>query len=54
MVLAFEYDQKCTLRQLVLKPDVTLVQTLRLFMLDMFTLKSFSGDRHMYLDAIKW
>ena len=39
MVLAPAYDQKCHLRHLrllVLKNDVTLVQTLRLINLDVF------------------
>ena len=36
MILAPAYDQKCPLRPLVLKTDVTLVQTLRLSILDFF------------------
>ena len=36
MVLASVYHQKCPLRQLVLKTDVTLVQTLELIILDFF------------------
>ena len=36
MVLASAYDQKCSLRTLVLKTDVILVQTLRLIILDFF------------------
>ena len=35
MVLASAYDQKCSVRTLVLKTDVTLVQTLRLIILDL-------------------
>ena len=53
MVLASAYDQKCPLRTLVLNTDVTLVQTLRLIILDFCTWKSFSGDRRFYLDAIR-
>ena len=53
MVLASAYHSKCSLRQLVLKTDVTLVQSLQLIILDFFTWKSFFGDRHLYLDAIK-
>ena len=54
MILAPAHDHKCPLRSLVLKTDVTLVQTLRLIILDVFTGKSFSSDRRMYLDAIIW
>ena len=36
MVLAPAYDKKCPLHALVLKTDVTLVQTLRLIILDFF------------------
>ena len=54
MVLASAYDQKCSLHQLVLKTDVTLVQMLRLIILNCFSWKSFSGDRHLYLDEINW
>ena len=35
-VLAPEYDQKCLIRPLVLKTDVTPVQRLRLIILDIF------------------
>ena len=54
MALVFAYHQKYPLRQLVLKTDVTLVQTLQLIIPDCFTWKSFFGDRHLYLDAIRW
>ena len=36
MVLASVYHQKCPLRKLALKPNVTLVQTLQLIILDFF------------------
>ena len=52
MDLVFVNDQNCPLRPLVLKTDVTLVQTLRLIILDFFTWKPLSGDRHLYLDAV--
>ena len=52
MFLASEHDQKCPLHTLVFKTDVTLVQTLRLIILDCFTWKSFKKDRRLYIDAI--
>ena len=58
MVLAFAYDQKCPLRQQVLKTDVTLVQTLQLIILDFFyqetswcnkvTIKAWYGEFYAY------
>ena len=36
MVLASVYDQKCPLCQLVLKTDITVIQTLGLNILDFF------------------
>ena len=54
MALASAYHQKCPLRQLVLKTNDTLVQTLQLIIFDLFTGKSFFGDRHLYLDTRKW
>ena len=50
----YDYDQKCPSHTLVLKTDVTLVQMLRLIILEFFTWKSFSVDRRLYLDVIKW
>ena len=52
MVLVPVYHQKCPLRPLVLKTDVTLVQMLQLIILDFVAGNSFSSDRRMYLDAI--
>ena len=46
-------SKKWPLRQRVLKTNVTLVQILEL-MSWIFTWESFFGDRHLYLDAIKW
>ena len=53
MVLASAYDKNCILSPLVLKTDGTLVQTLRLIILDFLTGDSCSVDRRLYRDAIK-
>ena len=52
MGLAPAYDKKYLVHPLVLKPDVTLGQRLRLTIFYFFARNSFSSDQHLYFDVI--
>ena len=53
MILTSPYDPKCPVHPLVFKSDVTLVQTLRLFIFDFFTFNLFLNVRRLYLNTKK-